>query len=288
MAATQHYSAHTQAAYLRDTEQFLDFLQEHWACDVTQEALSGLEITDLRALLSHFRRSGMNAASCARKLSSIRAFFNFLERQGHAPPAALGLIQSPRIAQRAPRPLVEQDMRKLTQEAAQTAKEDWINARNCAVLTLLYGAGLRISEALALNVQDIDTDVARVTGKGQKMRLVPLLPIVKQAIEAYLRDMPHPSEPTSPVFRGMRGGRLNARDVQKLVQRLRGALALPDSATPHALRHSFATHLLNNGADLRVIQDLLGHAHLSTTQVYTKVETRRLVHTIETFHPRGR
>jgi len=218
----------------------------------------------------------------------MRAFFSFLESKGREPPAALGLVQSPKTATRAPRPLVAAAMAKLAAEAAVQAQQDWVNARNCAIVTLLYGAGLRISEALALNLRDIDGDSLRVTGKGQKMRLVPLLPVVSQAIDAYLEQTPHLSDSASPLFRGIRGGRLNPREVQKLMQRLRGGLGLPDSATPHALRHSFATHLLSNGADLRVIQDLLGHAHLSTTQVYTKVETRRLIQTISDFHPRGR
>jgi len=288
MAATQTFSQHTQDAYLRDVEQFLEFLCDHHAQDPTINALCALDIADLRALLSSYRRSGLSAATCARKLSSIRAFFDYLDTQGHPPPAALGLIQTPKIAARAPRPVVESDVRRVEKAIKDADASNWIAARNAAVLMLLYGAGLRISEALGLNCGDIESDMLRITGKGSKTRLVPLLPAVQTAISDYLKRSPYGIEAQQPLFRGKRGGRLNPREVQSLVQRLRGALGLPDSVTPHALRHSFATHLLNNGADLRVIQDLLGHAHLSTTQVYTKVETRRLIDTIETFHPRGR
>lgn len=287
MVATGHFSTHTQTAYLRDTEQALDFLNAYWGQSATIDALAALTISDLRALLSHFRREGLGAASCARKLSSLRAFYGYLEAQGQTPPAALGLIQTPKVRQRTPRPLQQDDMQRLALGAAQNDKRAWINARNAAVLMLLYGAGLRIAEALSLRVEDIDGDVLRVTGKGGKTRMVPLLPTVLEAIGAYLEIAPFSMENGSALFRGVRGGRANPKDIQSLVQNLRRALSLPESVTPHALRHSFATHLLNNGADLRVIQDLLGHANLSTTQIYTKVQTDRLVKTIAEFHPRG-
>lgn len=287
MAAADHFSRHTQDAYVRDCTQFLDFLTLHWAKEAALSDLATLQIADLRALLSDFRRSGLSSASCARKLSSVRAFFSYLERQGETPPAALGLIQTPKIRQRTPRPLDESDIQKVTNESQTLDKRTWVNARNAAILFLLYGAGLRISEALSLNVEDSDTDVLRVDGKGGKTRVVPILPAVKDAIATYLDLCPFPHEKKAPLFRAIRGGRMNARDVQSTVQTLRSALGLADSVTPHALRHSFATHLLNNGADLRVIQDLLGHANLATTQIYTKVQTDRLVKTIAQFHPRG-
>lgn len=287
MAAADHFSRHTQEAYARDCTQFLEFLSLHWGKDPALPDLAALEIADLRSLLSDFRRSGLSSASCARKLSSVRAFFSYLERQGHTPPAALGLIQTPKVRQRTPRPLDERDMHNVTEASQTLDKRAWVNARNAAVLFLLYGAGLRISEALSLNVEDSEDDVVRVKGKGDKTRIVPILPAVKEAIDTYLGVSPYPREAKSPLFRAIRGGRMNARDVQSTVQTLRGALGLADSVTPHALRHSFATHLLNNGADLRVIQDLLGHANLATTQIYTKVQTDRLVKTIAQFHPRG-
>lgn len=287
MDAAQHFAEHTQDAYLRDTQQALDFFCDHWGGDATLEQLASVSIADLRALLSYFRREGLSAASCARKLSSLRAFYAHLEAQGHAPPAALGLIQTPKIKQRTPRPLQTTDMDRLAQETQTLDKRDWMNARNGAVLLLLYGGGLRIAEALALNVGDMDGDTVRIQGKGGKTRIVPVLPAVLSAIETYVAKAPFAMEPGSALFRGVRGGRANARDIQGVVQILRRGLGLPDSVTPHALRHSFATHLLNNGADLRVIQDLLGHANLATTQIYTKVQTDRLIQTINQFHPRG-
>lgn len=287
MAATQHFAKHTQDAYLRDTQQALDFFSDHWGGEITLSQLADVSIADLRSLLSYFRREGLSAASCARKLSSLRAFYAHLETLGQTPPAALGLIQTPKIKQRTPRPLQSSDMDRLAAETQGLDKRDWMNARNGAVLLLLYGGGLRIAEALSLNVGDIDGDLVRVQGKGGKTRVVPILPAVLKAIETYVAKAPFAMESGSALFRGLRGGRANARDIQGVVQSLRRALGLPDSVTPHALRHSFATHLLNNGADLRVIQDLLGHANLATTQIYTKVQTDRLIKTINQFHPRG-
>lgn len=287
MAATGHYAAHTQTAYLGDTEQFLDFIGMHWGKEVTLADLGNLEIADLRALLSDFRSQGLGSASCARKLSSIRAFFSYMECKGLTPPASLGLIQTPKIRQRAPRPLQETDLTKVYEQVKVVDKRAWVNARNGAILLLLYGAGLRISEAISLNALDLDGDVLRVSGKGGKTRVVPILPAVRDAVAHYNTLLPFEHEASSPLFRAIRGGRVSARDIQSLIQHLRGALGLPDSVTPHALRHSFASHLLNHGADLRVIQDLLGHANLSTTQIYTKVQTERLVKTIADFHPRG-
>ncbi|MEO0412313.1 MAG: tyrosine recombinase XerC [Pseudomonadota bacterium] len=284
-----HYAGHTQIAYVQDTEQFLDFLTDHQASTPTWAALSEISIADLRALLSHWRRSGLGAASCARKLSSIRAFYRHLEEQGLQAPPALALIQSPKLPKRTPRPLDEKASEALTAMASKghDKQDDWISARDGAVLLLLYGAGLRISEALALTPQHLESDMLRIVGKGNKTRLVPLLPAVSAAVDAYEALCPHVLTGDAPLFRSVRGKALGASAVQSVVRKLRSALGLPDSVTPHALRHSFATHLLNNGADLRVIQDLLGHANLSTTQVYTKVQTQRLVDTIKDFHPRG-
>lgn len=290
MASAGRYAAHTQTAYVNDVAQFLDFLTDYEGGAPTRGTLAAVSIADLRALLSHLRRAGIGAASVARKLSSIRAFYTFLEDTADlAPPPSLALIQTPKQPKRAPRPLDEtasQAMTDLAREGA-PSQDAWVSARDGAVLLLLYGAGLRISEALGLKPLDVESDMLRISGKGGKVRLVPLLPAVRAAIDAYQTQCPFALTADEALFRGVRGKQLNATTVQALVRRLRGALGLADSVTPHALRHSFATHLLNHGADLRVIQDLLGHANLSTTQVYTKVQTQRLFDTIRAFHPRG-
>ncbi|MGD1954498.1 MAG: tyrosine recombinase XerC [Sphingomonadales bacterium] len=284
LEATDQFSENTRIAYLNDADQLLDFLTDHLGAVPDAADLQALTIADLRALLSHWRREGLSAASCARKLSSVRAFYSFLESQALETPAALGLIQTPKLPKRTPRPLSETDSARLT---ALEENPDWQALRDHAVLLLLYGAGLRISEALGLAESDLGGDTIRVAGKGNKTRVVPLLPMVQAAIEAYRKACPYPLSAGDALFRSKRGKVLGATAVQALVRKLRGALGLPDSVTPHALRHSFATHLLNNGADLRVIQDLLGHSSLTTTQIYTKVQTERLVSTIKDFHPRG-
>ncbi|MEM7569139.1 MAG: tyrosine recombinase XerC [Pseudomonadota bacterium] len=289
MAASGHFAAHTQTAYVIDTEQFLTFITDHGGGNPSLADLQAITIADLRALLSHWRRSGLGAASCARKLSSVRAFYRYLEDSGVAPPPALALIQTPKLPKRTPRPVDEAASAALTALAREGSKKQapWIGARDCAALMLLYGAGLRISESLALTPADVDGDMLRIVGKGNKTRLVPLLPAVAAAIDAYRTLCPHVLGENDKLLRSVRGRPLGATAVQTLVRQLRGALGLPDSVTPHALRHSFASHLLSHGADLRVIQDLLGHANLSTTQIYTKVETQQLVDTIQHFHPRG-
>lgn len=285
LAGAQQVSRHTLAAYTRDVTGFLNFLGEYEGEAPSLKSLRKLTVRDLRAWLASLRREGLSSRSVARQLSSLRGFFRFLDGEGLVSNPAIAAIRAPKLPHSVPKPV--------TPEAAQSmldivGEEDtWIAARDVAVLTLLYGAGLRISEALSLNRGDVPPgaggdkwqsfDALRIIGKGSKERVVPVLPVVREAIIDYLARVPKELEPGDPLFMGVRGGRLNARVIQTLMQRLRSALGLPDSATPHALRHSFATHLLSGGGDLRTIQELLGHASLAATQVYTEVDTKRLL-----------
>ncbi|MEO6377886.1 MAG: tyrosine recombinase XerC, partial [Caulobacteraceae bacterium] len=227
--------------------------------------------------------------SLSQALSAIRTFHSFLDRRLGAPNAAIALVRGPKVRPGAPRPVSEDQARGMIAEPGlDPDREDWEAASDAAVLTLLYGCGLRISEALSLKRADAPLgDTVRILGKGGKTRLVPVLPAVAEAVDAYLAAAPFGLAPEEPLFRGKRGGPLGARAVQALMARLRGRLGLPQSATPHALRHSFATHLLAAGADLRAIQELLGHASLSTTQRYTEVDAARLLDVYGKAHPRG-
>lgn len=286
-------AAKTIEAYVRDCGQFFDFLQQHVGGLVSLEILSGLKVNDFRAFLASRRREGTSSRSLARQLSAIRSLFNFLNKQNLAKNAAISAIQTPKLPHSVPKPLTVPAAKRVMSDAHEAAHHEapkWVLCRDSAVLVLLYGCGLRISEALDLNAEHAPKegdDVMRVTGKGNKVRLVPVLPAARDAIAAYVKACPFPLEEGTALFRGVRGKRLNARNVQLLVQRLRGYLGLPDSATPHALRHSFATHLLGNGADLRSIQELLGHASLSTTQIYTQVDRAHLLKAYERAHPRA-
>lgn len=284
-------SANTLEAYERDVRQFLRFLTGYHGRPAVLGDLADLKATDLRAFLADRRREGAGARTLGRGLSGVRSFVRFLERAGEASGAGISAMRAPKQPRSLPRPLSVPDALSVTEEAGALASEPWIAARNVAVLTLLYGCGLRISEALGLPGDALSDETARamiVTGKGNKQRVVPLLPAVLKAAAEYRRLAPFALTPAEPFFRGARGGPLRPQIVQREMQRLRGALGLPDSATPHALRHSFATHLLAKGGDLRAIQDLLGHASLSTTQGYTGVDTARLMAVYETAHPRAR
>jgi len=283
-------SPKTLEAYSRDLEQFLSFLTSHIGNPPTLADFAAIRTADLRGFMATRRSSGAGARTLARGLAGIRSFIGFLEREGHANGAAFRAMRAPRQPKTLPRPLAAASALRVVEMDEQLDEEPWVAARNAAVLALCYGSGLRISEALGIRRADAPLDPAatlRVTGKGGKIRLVPVLPVVAEAVAEYLRLAPSQSKPDGPLFLGVRGGPLKARIIQLAMAKLRGALGLAESATPHALRHSFATHLLANGGDLRAIQELLGHASLSTTQVYTAIDTERLLAVFEKAHPRA-
>ncbi len=280
----------TLVAYDRDVRQFLSFLTLHNGEAPGPEALGALLPADIRAFFARRRRDGISGESLARGLAGLRSFLGYLERQGLANAAAARAVRAPRRKKSLPKPVSAEAARRMVDADESLDEEPWIGARNAAVLTLLYGCGLRISEALSLTraqAPEPGVEAIRVTGKGGKQRIVPVLPVVGEAIAAYIASCPYALEQDGALFRGARGGPLSPRIIQLAVQKLRGALNLPDTATPHALRHSFATHLLSGGGDLRTIQELLGHASLSTTQVYTDVETERLLQVYKQAHPRA-
>lgn len=283
-------SPRTLEAYGRDVGAFLAFLVEHLGEPPTVQTLSKLEPSDLRAYLAFRRRGDAPLAdrSVARALAAIRSFLRYVERRHGVANARLALVRGPRMKSTLPRPVSEDAARELLDLAGEEGAEPWLAARDVAVLTLLYGCGLRIAEALSLTGAAADLgESLRVLGKGGKERLVPLLPIVREAVAAYVRLCPFVLEKQAPLFRGAKGGALSPRIVQLNVQRLRAQLGLPNSATPHALRHAFATHLLAGGADLRAIQELLGHSSLSTTQRYAAVEGSGLLAAFDKAHPRA-
>ena len=294
LGAEKHLAEKTREAYGRDLEQFLSFIAGHQGQAVDLKTLAQLSPRDFRAFLAERRRQGVGSRSLARSLSALRVFFGFLERRGLAKNDALASVSVPKVAHSVPKPVGQaQAMGIVNQTRAGTPANapEWTVARDSAVITLLYGSGLRISEALGLNRQEAPTegrDILRITGKGGKTRAVPVLPVAQQAVQRYLDLCPRELAPDGPLFIGKQGRRLSPRIIQLVMQRLRGALGLPQTATPHALRHSFATHLLGSGADLREIQELLGHASLSTTQVYTEVNADHLLKIYQDAHPRAR
>jgi integrase/recombinase XerC len=283
----------TRQAYTCDLRQFLEFLQLHLGAPARLADLAALRPADVRAFLARRRADGVSGRSLARTLSAVRSFYRYLQRAGLADSAAVYAIRPAKRRHGLPKPVSAVKARALASAETHVGSgvEPWIGARNAAVLALLYGSGLRISEALNLNLAEAPLvrrdDMLRVTGKGSKTRLVPVLPAVRQAIATYLALCPYPLDAEGPLFVGAKGGRLSPRIVELTVERLRSALGLPDSATPHALRHSFATHLLSAGGDLRTIQELLGHASLSTTQIYTEVDERHLLEVYARAHPRA-
>ncbi|MFL5259723.1 MAG: tyrosine recombinase XerC [Hyphomicrobiales bacterium] len=278
----------TLEAYERDVRQFLEFLNGHLGEAPTLDALASLEPADFRAFLANRRNDGAGSRTLARQLSALRSLYRFFERRAILSNPALSALRTPKIAHSVPKPLTSSAACEVVKADALAYAETpaWVVARDAAALTLLYGCGLRISEALALTPSEARRDPLVITGKGGKTRIVPVLPAASAAVERYIELCPMPLPPDKPLFRGIRGGPLNARNVQLLLERMRGALDLPETATPHALRHSFATHLLAGGADLRTIQELLGHASLSTTQVYTEVNTAHLLEQYRKAHPR--
>ncbi|MFN3855215.1 MAG: tyrosine recombinase XerC [Phreatobacter sp.] len=292
LGAERHLSPKTLEAYARDLRAFLAFLSGHIGGPVSLAALAAIAPRDVRAFLARRRADGLDPRSVARALAAVRSFVRFLERSGAGKAAAFAAVRTPKVPHRLPRPLpVAAALKVAAPETHEPGSaEPWIAARDAAVLALLYGAGLRISEALGLRQKDAPPaggGQVTVLGKGGKQRQVPVIARVAEAIEAYRRLCPFAPAPDGPLFVGAKGGPLSPRIVQLAMERLRGALGLPSSATPHALRHSFATHLLGRGGDLRSIQELLGHASLSTTQIYTEVDTAALLRIYESAHPRA-
>ena len=290
LGAERRMSDRTLDAYRRDVAQFLSFLAEHMGGAPNLKQLAKLKPADVRAFMAARRAEGAGNRSLMRGLAGARSFARFLERDGKGKVAALAAVRTPKLPKTLPKPLAASAAKRMTDVdlRAGEAREPWVIARDAAVIGLLYGAGLRISEALGLKRKDITgADALTVTGKGNKARMVPLLSQVAKLIDNYIALCPSELPPDGALFVGQRGAQLSPRIVQLTMARLRGALGLPDSATPHALRHSFATHLLARGGDLRAIQELLGHASLSTTQIYTAVDAERLLDVYKSAHPRA-
>jgi integrase/recombinase XerC len=292
LAVERQLAANTAEAYARDVSQFLAFLAQHLNRLPDMKQLLALQARDVRAFLAARRSEGVSSRSLARTLSALRVFYRFLERRGYGKNDAIRSVSLPKLPHSVPKPLTAPKATALV-DSAEIASPDapeWILARDTAVLALLYGSGLRISEALSLQRKDAPIkgrDMLRVTGKGSKTRVVPVLPIVREAVERYLKLCPLKLGSDDPLFMGARGKQLSPRIIQLRIARARAALGLPETATPHALRHSFATHLLGAGADLRAIQELLGHASLSTTQGYTEVDRAHLLKAYTSAHPRA-
>lgn len=293
LATERRYSRHTLDAYRRDLVQFLQFLCAHFGETPRFSTLTQLATGDLRAFLASRRQDGIGSRSLLRQLSALRSFARHLERNHGLRIAAFSGLRSPKQARSLPKALPASAARALLDQDVRAGEDrpQWVLARDAAVIALLYGAGLRISEALGLKRREApvgNCDQLTITGKGGKQRAVPIIAPVRQAVESYLELCPFALPAEGALFRGEKGGPLSPRIIQLTIERLRGALGLPDSATPHALRHSFATHLLGRGGDLRTIQELLGHAALSTTQIYTAIDTKRLTEAYLSAHPRAR
>ena len=279
----------TIVAYRRDMDQFLAWLATHMGRSVSLDDLGALDMRAFRSFMASRRRAGLESRSLARTMSALRGFYRFLEKEEIVAARAVFSVAMPKVPRGVPKPLTREKAAALVEDSMAT-ELDWIVARDTAVLLLLYGSGLRISEALGIRGKDAPTrlrDVLRIEGKGGKERLVPVLPITIDAVDRYRRLCPYPLDPEGSLFLGAKGGPLSPRIIQLAIARARDALGLPETATPHALRHSFATHLLSAGADLRQIQELLGHASLSTTQIYTEVDRERLLEVYDKAHPRG-
>jgi integrase/recombinase XerC len=289
LVGERRVSPHTVAAYGRDLVFFLDFLTEHLGELPSLAAIDRLRVADFRAYLACRAQGGTERSSLARAISVLRGFMRFLQRRGLASTTALAALRSPKLPHSVPKPLTIDDATSAVASVGEIARHEWLAKRDTAILAVLYGCGLRLSEALGLTRAEAPlSEMLAIIGKGGKQRLLPVLPAVREAVAEYLAACPHLLTADGPLFVGARGGPLNPRLVQRQMAALRAFLGLPETATPHALRHSFATHLLGAGGDLRAIQELLGHASLSTTQRYTSVETERLLAIYETAHPRAR
>jgi integrase/recombinase XerC len=290
LGAERRMSPKTLEAYRRDATQFLAFLADHCGGAPSLKQLAKIAPQDVRAFMAARRADGIGSRSLMRTLAGARSFARFLERNGKGKVGALAAVRAPKVGKTLPKPLAIASAKRMidTDLRAGEECEPWILARDAAVLGLLYGSGLRIAEALGLKRMDVgNRDAITVTGKGGKQRMVPLLPQVGKLVAEYVALCPYDLPPDGVLFVGAKGGPLSPRVIQLAMARLRGALGLPETATPHALRHSFATHLLARGGDLRAIQELLGHASLSTTQIYTAVDAERLIEAYRTAHPRA-
>ncbi|WP_088344121.1 MULTISPECIES: tyrosine recombinase XerC [Rhodomicrobium] len=287
------YADNTLEAYERDVRQFFAFLETRLGAPASLGHLNRLTPQELRGFMAARRASGACSRSLSRSISALRAFFRFLERASLLKNRAVLAVALPKVPHSVPKPLTVAKAATVMAESGDAkgrGQEKWIGARDGAAMMLLYGSGLRVSEALGIARRDAPVpprDIVRVKGKGGKERLVPVLPAIQRAVAHYIALCPFPLPPEGPLFRGAKGGQLSPRILQLLMARMRGALGLPETATPHALRHSFATHLLGNGADLRAIQELLGHASLSTTQIYTDVDREALLRIYDRAHPRA-
>ncbi|MEX5577339.1 tyrosine recombinase XerC [Pseudophaeobacter sp. A-200-2] len=288
LAALGGASANTITAYQGDVTSFLAFMTSHTGGPQGLGALAQISTADMRAWMASERSAGTGSRSLARKLSSVKSFYRWLAtREGFEPTAVLA-VRAPKFQKKLPRPLAQDAARAVIETVELQSTSNWVAARDVAVVTLLYGCGLRISEALSLTGGDAPLpQVLRIKGKGEKERVVPVIAAARDAVDRYLDLSPHPQMQDAPLFRGQRGGVLNPRQIQGVMARTRAQLGLPASATPHALRHSFATHLLEAGGDLRAIQELLGHASLSTTQAYTAVDTAHLMEVYNRAHPKA-
>ncbi|MEP3631827.1 MAG: tyrosine recombinase XerC [Shimia thalassica] len=278
----------TLTAYHGDLTEFLSFMTLHKGKSQGLGPLTRISVTDMRAWMAFTRGNGVGARSLARKLSAVKSFYRWLAERESFDPTAVLLTRAPKFQKKLPRPLDQDAARAVIVTVELQSETPWVGARDMAVVTLLYGCGLRISEALGLDGRDAPLPaVLRILGKGGKERVVPVLDAARDAVQVYLDLCPHPKEDDGPLFRGVRGGRLSPRIVSGVMEKTRMQLGLPSTATPHAMRHSFATHLLEAGGDLRAIQELLGHASLSTTQAYTAVDTARLMDVYNRTHPKA-
>lgn len=285
-------SRHTVEAYLRDVTQFIAFLAEHSGQEVSPASFDTLKAMDVRSFLARRRNiEATQSRSLARSLSGLRSFTLYLSEKNYPVSAAFKIVRSPRIPKSLPRPMSQSDALQMIALAGDMSSHPWENLRNQALLVLIYGCGLRISEALNLSYGDRpkpDNISIRITGKGKKQRDAPILPLIENAIQQYIQAAPFDFKDDDPLFRGVRGGRFSARQFQMIVEKCRRSMGLPDTVTPHAFRHSFATHLLAAGGDLRTIQELLGHTSLSSTQIYTEIEDTELGRIYKNAHPRSK
>lgn len=295
LCVEKNLSNHTLRAYSSDVGHFVRFLCHHYGGEPPSlDDLSQVSVRDFRSWLSSKAvtqdgKKGVGRASRARSLSGVKNFLSWLDKQGIMHNAAISVIRAPKLPHKLPGPLEEQQALSILDNAGTFEREDWISMRNMALFTLLYGCGLRISEALALNIEDMPRDgFLRVRGKGSKERQVPVLSAVETILKDYLNEAPFEQKPNTPIFLGAQGKRLNQGVAQRAMRTIRGAFGLPEKATPHALRHSFATHLLQNGANLREIQDMLGHASLSSTQRYTEINAEEMMRIYKAAHPRAK
>lgn len=288
----RNLSSHTLEAYQRDVIQFIDFLAGHFEQEVTPASLNTLKAMDVRSFLAKRReQETTQSRSLARSLSGLRSFTLYLSETGYPVSSAFKFVKSPRIPKSLPRPMSQNDALQMIALAGDISSHPWENLRNQALLTLIYGCGLRISEALNLSYGERPKPgnvSVRITGKGKKQRDAPILPLIENAIQEYIKAAPFDFKDKDPLFRGLKGGRFSARQVQMIVAKCRRLMGLPDEVTPHTFRHSFATHLLSAGGDLRTIQELLGHSSLSSTQIYTEIEDTELGRIYKNAHPRSK